>query len=122
MTLSSKYISMKGTLLKPKDSIFATGILYQSVCLSPTDKNIKKKTENRNKKCYYRNEQNLQVFGIRVKQTKYCCCDCKKKLKARAKTSGWRKIPADQKRCRNCSARYRALLKRQKQTLVNISL
>ena len=66
-------------------------------------------------------EQNLQVFGIRQKATKYYCCDCKKKLKARVKTPEWRKIPADQKRCRRCSARYRGLLKWKKQSLNSAS-
>ena len=55
----------------------------------------------------------MQVFGIRKKQSKYYCCDCGKKLSARAKTQKWRKIPAKQKRCRNCSSRHRGLLRRQ---------
>ena len=53
----------------------------------------------------------MQVFGISKKLTKYYCCDCGKKLKARAKTPEWRKIPADQKRCRSCSARHRGILR-----------
>jgi hypothetical protein len=54
----------------------------------------------------------MQVFGIKKKQTKYYCCDCGKKLSARAKTPEWRKIPAQQKRCRSCSSRHRGFLRR----------
>ena len=54
----------------------------------------------------------MQVFGIREKQTKYYCCDCGKRLVARARNPEWRGIPANQKRCRRCSSRYRGLLKR----------
>jgi hypothetical protein len=53
----------------------------------------------------------LQVFGIRAKPVKYHCCDCRIKLKARSQTVKWRNIPADQKRCRRCSAKRRGLLK-----------
>jgi hypothetical protein len=71
-------------------------------------------TELKNVKKIVWSDMRLQVFGIREKAVKYYCCDCKKKLKARAKTPEWRKIPADQKRCRRCSARNRGLLKWQK--------
>lgn len=53
----------------------------------------------------------MQVVGIREKPAKYHCCDCGKKLSARAKTPEWRKIPANQKRCRSCSARFRGLVR-----------
>ena len=68
-------------------------------------------TELKNVKRIALSDMRLQVFGIREKAVKYYCCDCKKKLKARAKTLEWRKIPADQKRCRRCSARHRGLAK-----------
>lgn len=56
-------------------------------------------------------------FKVKKKPTKYSCCDCGKQLSARAKTPSWRRIPADQKRCRDCSARHRALLKYHKLSL-----
>jgi predicted RNA-binding Zn-ribbon protein involved in translation (DUF1610 family) len=56
----------------------------------------------------------LQAVWIKEKETKYHCCDCGKKLVSRAKTPYWRSTPADQKRCRSCSMKYRMALKRLK--------
>lgn len=53
----------------------------------------------------------MQNFKVKSKPTKYYCCDCGKPLFAKGKTPEWRRIPADQKRCRECSAIHRALLK-----------
>ncbi|NLF87203.1 hypothetical protein GX563_00100 [Candidatus Bathyarchaeota archaeon] len=54
----------------------------------------------------------MQVYNLRENPTKYHCCDCGKRLVARAKTPQWRDIPADQKRCRSCSMKHRLELKR----------
>ncbi|NLB75344.1 MAG: hypothetical protein GX799_02585 [Crenarchaeota archaeon] len=59
----------------------------------------------------------MHVYNIRGNPTKYQCCDCGKKLVSRAKTPQWRSIPADQKRCRSCSMKYRLELKRIKKKM-----